>query len=245
MSLTMPRPRPQRYRSANPLTGRTAARGAARSCLGPLAQKAEAASCRILHMRRNWAIAGIALLALAGCSGEADDAPAEEAAAVDLPASIAAAFEAHDLTGLQGKELVDHLDRLGGADRPTEFTASVRADGLVVSDGVEEASLPLPADEFYLSVAPYVQQSHECYFHSLTTCQGELTGEDLDVRIVADDGEVLVDETATTYENGFVGYWLPRDVEGSIEISYDGRTGTVPIATDAESPTCLTTVQLT
>ena len=80
----------------------------------------------------------------------------------------------------------------------------------------------LPEDQFYVSIAPYVDQTHECYYHNLASCQGELVGEDLDVTITSDDGEVLVDETVTTYDNGFVGFWLPRDIEGTIEVEFDG-----------------------
>lgn len=57
--------------------------------------------------------------------------------------------------------------------------------------------------------------------------------------------EVLVDETMTTFENGFVGLWLPRDIEGTLRVRFDGRVAETEIATDAEAPTCLTTLQLT
>lgn len=182
------------------------------------------------------------MLALAGCGG-AGTAPAAPAAD-QLPAGIEAAFADHGLSDLSGKEIVDHLDRLAGPDRPTDLMASVRVGELVVSDGVDEVGVPLPDDEFYLSFSPYVDSTHECYFHSLTTCQGELTRQDIEVRIVADDGEVLVHEVATTFDNGFVGYWLPRDIDATVEVGYEGLTGELDIATDADSPTCLTTLQL-
>lgn len=31
-------------------------------------------------------------------------------------------------------------------------------------------------DEFYVSVTPYLEQTHDCFFHSRTTCLGELRG---------------------------------------------------------------------
>src|SRR5690625_5260814 len=142
-------------------------------------------------------------------------------------------------------EIIDHLDRLGGADRPTDLMASIRPDELVFSDGQQELAMDMPQDRFYLSVAPYVDQTHECIYHSLTTCQGELTDQNLDVRVVSDDGAVLLEEEMTTFANGFVGLWLPRDVRGTIEVSYDGRTGATAFATTEEGATCLTTLQLT
>ena len=124
------------------------------------------------------------------------------------------------------------------------LTASVRPEELIVSDGTEELAVALPEDEFYLSVAPYVDSSHECFFHSLTTCQGELAEADIEVTFTTADGEVLLEETTTTFANGFAGFWLPRDVEGVLEVTHDGRTGQVPVATGEEDPTCLTTLQL-
>ena len=85
----------------------------------------------------------------------------------------------------------------------------------------------------------------ECYFHSLATCQGELVDEPVEVTITDADGVVLVEESATTYSNGFVGYWLPEDVEGTIEITQGDLSGNVPFSTTEGSPTCVTTLQLT
>ncbi|WP_324651025.1 CueP family metal-binding protein [Georgenia sp. H159] len=185
------------------------------------------------------AAAAALLLSLTACS--ATDAPGDASA----PAADAPLLAAYDLDGLSGKEIVDHLDRLGGADRPADLMASVRAEELVVTDGSEELAVELPEEEFYVSFAPYVDSTHECYYHSLTTCQGELVEQDIDVTLTSSDGDVLVDETTTTYANGFAGYWLPRGFEGTLEVSYDGYTGEVPIATGPEDPTCITTLQLT
>lgn len=57
--------------------------------------------------------------------------------------------------------------------------------------------------------------------------------------------EVLVDETRTTFENGFTAFWLPRDIEGTLRVTYDGKTGAIDFATDQDAPTCLTNLQLT
>lgn len=191
-------------------------------------------------MKRIAAIVGVLVLILAGCSS-AD--PASEPTTEGDEAEFLAT---HDLAGMEVAEMIDHLDRLGGPERPTDYMASIRADELMFSDGQQELTLPMPEDRFYLSVAPYVNQTHECFYHSLTTCQGELTDEDLQVRILDDaTGEVLIDEEVTTYANGFAGFWLPRDVQGTIEVHYDGLTGSADFSTTDEGATCLTTLQLT
>ena len=182
------------------------------------------------------------LLTLTACSEAADTPSTVEEAPATAEAPLLAE---HGLDQMTGKEMVDHLDRLGGADRPADLMASIRAEELLVTDGTEEIAVDLPAEEFYVSFAPYVDATHECYYHSLTTCQGELAEQEIDVTFTSSDGEVLIEETTTTFANGFAGYWLPRGFEGTLEVTHDGRTGEVPIGTGAEDPTCITTLQLT
>ena len=149
--------------------------------------------------------------------------------------------------GLEGAgvaEVVEGLETTS-ADREAGIVGSVRYDHIVFNTPVGEHTMEIPEDQFYVSIAPFVDQTHECYYHNLATCQGELVEEDLDVTITTTDGEVLVDETVTTYQNGFAGFWLPRDIEGTIVISHDGKSVTAPLATGPEDPTCVTTLQLT
>ncbi|GAB2933884.1 hypothetical protein GCM10027280_22150 [Micromonospora polyrhachis] len=142
-------------------------------------------------------------------------------------------------------EVIDQLDRLDLQQRPADLKASVRPSELMVSAGGQEHSLALPGDRFYLSVAPYVQRTHECFYHSLTTCKGELAGVEVQVRVVDDaSGKVLVDEVSTTFANGFVGFWLPRGITGTLRIASGGKVGETTISTGPEAPTCLTTLRL-
>lgn len=196
------------------------------------------------------AVAMLTVLALTGCATSDDDGARDSAG--DTSTASAASTEAEQLLaerGLDGTdtvELIDHLDRLGGADRPKDLFASVRPDQLVLAADDVETSLPIPDERFYLSIAPYLDQTHECFNHSLTTCTGELASTPVQVRIVDNSNdEVLVDETVTTFANGFVGFWLPRDIEAELEITYDGKTASSNIGTGDEDPTCLTTLQLT
>lgn len=200
---------------------------------------------RIGRVRRHLIAAAAALLlTLAGCSSTAPEADQAPASTPVITTDQADFFAAHDLDGMDGTQIVDHLDRVPVTERPTDLMASVRADQLVLADGEQEIAVPLGEDRFYLSVAPYVDQTHECYYHSLTTCRGELDNEDIGVRIIDETGEVLVDEHVTTFDNGFVGFWLPRDVEGTIEVTHDGLTGQSNFSTSKEGATCLTTLQL-
>jgi len=170
-------------------------------------------------------------LVLAGCS--AGPSAAEELLA------------AHGLPAGSASEVIDALEALPLDERPAELLASVGTDVLTLSDAAgREATLELPAEELYVSVAPFVSGTHECFLHSLTTCLGELAEEELAVRVEDASGTLLIDEERTTAPNGFLGLWLPRDEELNLTITgADGEAATT-LRTDAEAPTCLTTMQL-
>lgn len=187
-------------------------------------------------------------LVLAGCAGATGDAPPATTAAPTQAASAeqtAALLAEYGLTGMDARDVIEHLDRLGGDERPSDLMASIRTDELLLAaDGVE-TTLDMPEDSFYVSIAPYLTQTHDCFFHSLTTCQGELVGADVQVTVVDDvTGETVVDEETTTYENGFVGLWLPREMTGTLTVTHDGASVESPISTTADSATCLTTLKL-
>lgn len=189
-----------------------------------------------------------AALALTACGAPQtqESAPASGS----TPGQVTELLSAHgldDLDGLDPRELVDRLDLMPVEERPTDLMASVRPGSLVLSDttGGEEVELDLPEDLFYLSMAPYVDRTHDCFHHSLTSCMGELRGEEVTVTITDDaDDTVLVEETAPTFDNGFVGYWLPGDIEATVTVEYEGRSGSTPISTGVDDPTCLTTLEL-
>ena len=157
-------------------------------------------------------------------------------------------MEEHQLAGLDAREIIEQLDTTPVAERPETLLASVQPDELVLTDATianGEATIPMPEDQFYLAVAPYQQRTHNCFFHSLTTCLGELSEEEVQVTVTDDaTGRTIVDETRTTYDNGFIGLWLPRDVTGVLTIEHDGATATAPIATGEDDLTCLTSMQL-
>jgi hypothetical protein len=158
--------------------------------------------------------------------------------------SASAILARHGLAG-DAVAVVDRLEALGGSDRPSDLKASVRPNELQLSDADGAASMPMPADRFYLSVAPYATDTHECYFHSLTTCQGEMSERPVHVRITDASGSVIVDEDTTTNANGFVGTWLPRGASGTVEVTTPDGRGSQPFGTGPDDPTCMTTLRLT
>ena len=126
-----------------------------------------------------------------------------------------------------------------------DLTASITSHELIVKDKGKETTFDLPSDEFFVSIAPFVKTTHPCAIHSLTGCQGELVKEDFDVFIQDEDGNVIVDETMTSLENGFIDLWLPRNTKFQVKITYDGKTTESTISTFEGDDTCVTTMQLT
>ncbi|PAK74679.1 CueP family metal-binding protein, partial [Micrococcus luteus] len=161
---------------------------------------------------------------------------------------VSGSFPGHLWAAFHGRlhEIITRLDSTKVTDRSSEFIASIEPDQLVLTDDQNnQTTVPMPEDEFYVSIAPYRSQTHECYFHSLTTCTGELANTDVHVTVVeATSGETLLDETLTTYDNGFVGVWLPRGIDATLTVSAEGRTAKKAISTRPDDPTCLTGLQL-
>ncbi|THE09353.1 hypothetical protein E1I69_22665 [Bacillus timonensis] len=126
-----------------------------------------------------------------------------------------------------------------------DVSASITSHELIVTDSnKKETAYELPEDEFFVSIAPFVKETHECAIHSLTGCQGELVEKEFEVYIEDEAGNVVVDETIASFENGFIDLWLPRDKTYQVKIGYDGKTAESQISTFEGDNTCITTMQL-
>jgi hypothetical protein len=185
--------------------------------------------------------AALLLLTLTACTAGGDPAPS-----VGLGSDADAILAEFGIPAPDGVEnLIEQLESQPLAERPEGLLASVRVDELLLSTDNQEVSVPIPEGQFHLSVAPYLEETHECFYHSLTTCAGELAGEQMHVTITDDaSGEVLVDEDVTTFENGYFDFWLPADRDITLRIDDGERSAEVPLGTRADDPTCVTTVQL-
>lgn len=184
--------------------------------------------------------AGLLPLVLAGCGSRG-----AERASVTGDAEL---LQVHGFAEADVQEIIDRLEALPVAERPQNLIASVTAMSLQLRDDAgREAELPLPEDQFYLSVAPFVETTHECAFHSLTTCRGELRSREVDVSVVdSDSGETLEGGARTTHDNGFFGLWLPRGITVELTCTLEDLAGTASLSTRAdEGLTCLTSLQLT
>lgn len=137
------------------------------------------------------------------------------------------------------------VDEYSAGNFTDDHTASISSTELIITNNDESQEVyDLPEDEFFVSIAPFETETHECDIHSLTGCQGELNDVDFDVFIENEDGEVIVDETMNAGKNGFVDVWLPRDHTYDVKIEHDGKTVESELSTFADDGTCITTMQL-
>ncbi len=189
--------------------------------------------------------AGILTTAVVGACSAPTPAPVTAPTSTSASAATSGADLADfDLSNASVREVIDTLDRTN-QDRAGGPRGSVRQDRLILTTGGSERTMPLPADQTYISIAPYLTQTHECFNHNLATCQGEQVDKTFTVTITDSTGKELVKTTEKTYPNGFFGFWLPRDIRGTITVTGEGKSGSIDFGTSASDPTCLTTLQLT
>lgn len=144
----------------------------------------------------------------------------------------------------QGEDVKDLIATYSGDQTSTKSVSVTGTQLIITEENGEEIVHALPEDEFFVSIAPFKTETHPCTFHSLTGCQGELDSESFDVRIEDSTGNVVIDETMETGANGFIDMWLPRHDTFSVTISQGNEKTTAEISTEDDSPTCITTMQL-
>ncbi|CAI6076313.1 hypothetical protein PAECIP112173_02419 [Paenibacillus sp. JJ-100] len=150
--------------------------------------------------------------------------------------------EADPINAPNIRNLVEEIST--GKEKPE--SASINATHLIVTgQDKHTTTYNLPENEFFLSIAPYVEQTHPCAIHSLTGCQGEMRNEEFDVTIHDSEGNTLMKEEAIkSGENGFMDLWLPRDRTYLIRVVHDGRVAETQLSTYENNDTCITTMKL-
>lgn len=124
-------------------------------------------------------------------------------------------------------------------------TASISSHELIVADAEENQLIyDLPEDEFFVSIAPFINQTHPCDIHSLTGCQGEMINEVFDVYIEDSNGNVIIDQTMKSGANGFIDLWVPRKKTYQVTITQEGKIAESEFSTFKNDRTCITTMQL-
>lgn len=167
-------------------------------------------------------------------------------ASVFLIASCSNSSEINEGTAsnLENDEVKQLIEAYSG-NQTSKQSASVTGTELIITEeNGEETTYNLPKDDFFVSIAPFKDLTHPCMNHSLTGCQGELSAESFDVLIKDESGNVIIQETMSSGENGFIDLWLPRYNTFFITITQGNKQAKSKITTNDDSPTCITTMQL-
>lgn len=131
-------------------------------------------------------------------------------------------------------------------DKLQAKSASITSHQLIVTAGDNsKTTYDLPEDEFFVSIAPYENQTHPCEIHSLTGCQGEMANRTFKVTVSDQEGKVVTEGDFATLDNGFIDLWLPRDQKLNVKIEHEGKISEAEISTFAGDNTCISTMQLT
>lgn len=151
-------------------------------------------------------------------------------------------LKAYQLDGLSVVELVAYLEH--AAHEEGGLHASITGQYLYIGNDDHTYPIDLPDQAFYLSIAPYLNQTHPCANHNLITCRGELKNQNFEVTIVNLSNGQRVTETYQSSPQGFFGLWLVRDQRYQITVQYGDMHASTIIETTPTSNTCLTTLQL-
>jgi hypothetical protein len=148
-----------------------------------------------------------------------------------------------ELKGVDGKKAMEIANkwRLKKIDIVTFVTPDTV--NFKFKDG-ETISIPLPDDVMIVSIAPYINKTHECATHYMSSCDAELKNEDMKITVANAGGKILINKTMKTGPTGFLDLWLPRNQEIDIAISAKGKNATGKIYTYRNSKTCDTTLKL-
>lgn len=148
----------------------------------------------------------------------------------------------YQLESMDTQSLVNYLE--SNPNKPADLQAQISPSTLSLQNDKDSINIDLDNEDFYLSFAPYMEQTHPCFNHVPTGCQGELPKREFEVLVTQDNGTVLFDDTVETAANGFAGIWLPRDIEATITVTYFDQSATTTFTTQDTDGTCLTTLKL-
>src|SRR5665647_664789 len=146
------------------------------------------------------------------------------------------------LTGIDGKTAVAiankwHRDKMDVVTFVTPDKVNFKfKDGQVIS-------IPLPDDTMMVSIAPYIDKTHTCATHYVSSCDAELKSTNIKVIAVTTGGKTLINKTMKTAATGFLDLWLPRNQAINITVSAKGKSATGKIFTHRDSKTCETTLK--
>lgn len=144
------------------------------------------------------------------------------------------------INGLSTREVVEKMEN----DLDEDISGAVWQDRIELEYKNESVELVDSDDLFYVSIAPYVNSTHEWAIHSLAGCRGEFGNRNFEIKLQDNEGNIVYEGNKESYSNGFIGFWLDRDKVYTIDIYINDKSGTFEFETFSDSYTCITSFQL-
>ncbi|MEN6468801.1 MAG: CueP family metal-binding protein [Smithella sp.] len=147
------------------------------------------------------------------------------------------------LIGIDGKTAVAIANKWHGDKIDVVTFVTPENVNFKFKDG-QMISVPLPDDVMMVSIAPYINKTHVCATHYISSCDAELKSTNVKIVAVTAGGKTLINKTMKTAPTGLLDIWLPRNQAISIAVSAKGKSATGKIFTNRDSKTCETTLKL-
>lgn len=125
--------------------------------------------------------------------------------------------------------------------------ASVKVlPGVIQAKFSDNSSVDIPVkDEFLLSIAPYVNRTHNCTYHVPTGCQGELVNQAMMVEVKdIETSDVVQKGMVKTQQDGFIDFWMEKNKSYQFTFHYKGKKVSEVLTTGKSDRTCITTMKL-
>ena len=160
--------------------------------------------------------------------------------------SLLAACGLNDEKTMTEKETTNIKDLIKdfSTDKTKNQSVSIIPNELIVSSSDKKQEIyDISKEDFFMTIAPYINETHTHFFHNFTGCQGEMTNQEFDIYIEDNNGNVILDETITSQSNGFIDLWLPRDNIYRVTIKQDEKLVESKLSTFESDTTCITDMQ--
>lgn len=151
-----------------------------------------------------------------------------------------------EITYIRSLDPIEAVDVLNEwRDTKPEILSYINADNIVISFPDNEiVELELPEDKMFVAIAPYVDETHQCYFHYFSSCMAEMKSKSFTIELIDNNTNSSVSKEVNSLNNGFFELWLDRNKKYEIFVKYSNKTGNDTINTFSKSRTCITTVHL-
>ena len=116
------------------------------------------------------------------------------------------------------------IDQLETRDFEGALSASITHQTVSIQTEEDAYTFDLLNEMFYISFAPYINMTHECYTHSLTGCQGELVNQDMEIKVYDESNQLIDDRIINTGDDGFIGLFLESGQTYRIDVVYNDLT---------------------